>query len=360
MRKFILVKVVLLFLFSCDDKKVEILDLPLEIVSTDTTYLSVGSTQYQNAKFHVSDHGNFLVIHQDRKLWMHHFKSNTIVNSLDLDTVPLVLPEVGILHARFFEMDSSLSLFFPQRSKIIKVDSKYKTVKEIELKGLSDIDLTFSSKGDHFFINQSTESVYIGVMSIQSSNQEVFLNKTRFVAEFSLETGELIRTFGQFGERRKRLMERIMTEGIVLIDYNNGNFYVREVAGDPAISRYNLSGKLVAELPLGTEKISYQLYPLVNGDFFESQSSDQFYSMKIDSKERVVSNTFSRKLVNDKFSFESYLLVEDLHDLKSYSVEIPAFQKIVHATESKIYLVSNHPTKEDLILVTLEYSLGES
>ncbi|RAI92203.1 hypothetical protein [Algoriphagus yeomjeoni] len=360
MKRLILFEVVLLFIFSCGDKKLENLDLPLEIISSDTTFLSVGYTQYQNAKFHVSDLGNFLIIHQDRKLWTFHFKSNTIVKSLDLDTVPIVLPEGGMLHARFFEKDSSLSLFFPQRSKIVNVDYHYETVKEIELKGLSDIDLTFVSKGDHFFINQSLESVYIGVMNIQSNNQEIFLNKTRFIAEFSLETGELIRTFGQFGERRKKLMERILTEGIVLIDYNSENFYVREVAGDPAISRFNLSGDLVAEYSLGTEKISYVLYPLVNGDFFESQSSDQFYSMKMASKERVVSNTLSRKKINNKFAFESYLLVEDLKDLKTYSVETPAFQKILHATESKIYLVSNHPTKEDLILVTLEYSLGDT
>jgi hypothetical protein len=345
-------------LFSCEPKKRVELDLPLEIISSDTIYLNAGYLQYQNAKFHVSDKKNFLIVHQDRKLWRYDIEKNYLMASLDLDTLPLVLPEVGILHARFFEKDCSLSFFFPQRSKIIKIDSNYQIVDEIQLNGLTDIDLTFTAKGDHYFEPNNTESVFIGTRSILSNNPEIYLNKTKFIAQFNLKTGDLNKTFGQYGQKRKALMEKIMAEGTVLIDYDKDKFYFREVAGDPSIRVYNTSGEKKEEYLLGTRKISYQLYPLIDGDFFNSQSSDQFYSMKVISNKRVVSNTFSRKKINGQFQFESFLVVEDLEDMKSYSTEIPAFQKVVYATDTIVYLVSNHPTKEDLILVKLEYRLG--
>lgn len=345
-------------LISCNRNSDVKLDFPLEVISTDTTFLDVEHLQYQNAKFHVTEKQNYLVIHQDRKLWWHDFNSNALTHSIDLDTMSLVIPEVSLLHAKYLEEDSTLVLFFPQKQKIITLDSKYEILKEIELNGYSELDLTFSSKGDHFFIPTSFNSVFIGMMSIQSNDQETFLNETRFIGEFSLKTGELKNTFGEFGDKRKKLKEEVMTEGIVLIDYNKSYFFIREVAGDPTISSFNLTGERESEYSIGTDMISYELYPLIDGDFFNSQSSDQFYSMKYISNDKVISNTFSRKKINDKFRFESYLVLEDLGERKSYSTEIPAFQKIVHATESEIFLVSNHPTKEDLILVRLKYELG--
>lgn len=357
-KNFNLFFLIITILTSCNQNSDIKLDLPLNIFSTDTTFLSVDYLQYQNAKFHVTEKQNYLVIHQNRKLWWHDFNSKVLTNSIDLDTMSLVIPEVTLLHAKYLEVDSTLVLFFPQKQKIIALDSKYEILKEIELKGHSELDLIFSSKGDHFFILTSFNSVFIGMMSIQSNDQDIFLNETRFIAEFSLRTGELINTFGEFGDKRKKFKDKVMTEGIVLIDYHDPFFFFREVAGDPTISSYNLTGERQSEYSIGTGKISYELYPLLDGDFFNSQSSDQFYSMKFISKGLVVSNTFSRKRIDVQFQFESYLVLEDLGEGKSYSTEIPAFQKIVYATESEIYLVSNHPTKEDLILVRLEYGLG--
>ncbi|QYH39816.1 hypothetical protein GYM62_13875 [Algoriphagus sp. NBT04N3] len=280
------------------------------------------------------------------------------MKALNLDTTEIILPEVALSHAKYFESDSALSLFFPQKSKLLKLNSKNKIIQDLTLKGFTESGFTFSSKGDHFFMPNSSESVFIGIMSLENNNQKLFLDETRFIGEFSMRTGDLINSFGNFGELRKKLKERIMVEGIVLIDFLKDRFYLREVAADPSIRVFDLSGKRIDEFSLGTKKISYELKLLVNNDFLDSQSTDQFYSMKCASDHLIVSNTFSRKKVNGRFSFESFLLVEDLKNGRTYSTKIPAFQKIVHATESKIYLVSNHPTKEDLILVTLEYSLG--
>ncbi|MDF2158657.1 hypothetical protein [Algoriphagus sp. CAU 1675] len=358
MDKFKLLIFAFVLVFGCTKKESE-KDLPLTITSSDTTFLDVGNLQYQNAKFHVSDQHNFLVIHQDRKLWGFDIKSGSIVKRIDFDTTQLVLPEVSILHARYSENDSSLALFFPMKRKVIHLDSELKIEKEVQLSGIDDLDLVFIPYGDHFYLDSKTGNYIIGLMSESFQDPEEFLNDTRFLGVFDGKTGMLQNSFGEFGEKRKELKSMVMSEGFFQSDFYNGSLFIREVVADPSVVQYNLSGEMLANRVIGTNKISTEIFPMDESDgVFNSISSDQFYSMKIASSDLVVSNTFSRKLIDKKYKFESHLVVEDFEKMESYSTKIRPFQRIVYADKSNILLVCNHPTKEDLILVTLEYSLG--
>lgn len=343
---------------GCKEKNLS-LDLPLKITKSDTVFLDVENLIVQNVKTHLDRESNRLVLHHDRKMWWIDLLSKKLNKSIDFDTTNIILPESTIQQTRYLNQDGSILLFFPGRSSIVHLNSELNIVKEIRLDRISDLGYTFLFKGENFYFDYSTKEYFIGMMSDKFQDPETYLKETKFIGVFN-ESGDLIQSFGGFGEKRKELKSNIMTEGIFHFDVLDDKIYLREVAADPSIMVYDLKGKEIRKFEIGTNEISYQIHPMASdGDFFSTSSSDQFYSMKVVSNDLVVSNTFSRKYLNEKFTFESFLVVEDLKNSKSYSSEIPAFQKVVSATESQIYLLSNHPTKEDLILVTLEYSLGD-
>ncbi|MBN3583785.1 hypothetical protein JYB64_15405 [Algoriphagus aestuarii] len=357
-KNFLMFFLVLVF-FGC--KEIDVVrDNPLSILSSETTLLNVGNLRYQNAKFHISDQGNFLIIHQDRKLWWFDLNKDLITRSVDLDTTNLVLPEVSILQARYQENDSSLVLFFPQRSKIIHLNSSFQIDKEIDLSGLQNIDHMFMGYGDAFFYDPDEKEYYIGIISAKSNDHKAFLNEMKFVGIFDEKTGKLKNTFGNFGEKRKALEAMVLSEGIFHIDFKNDRFLLREVIADQTIHRYSKDGKKLDSFNLGTSEIESKIFAFESGDdFFSSPRSDQFYSMKVTESGLVVSNTFSTETINDELKYFSYLLIEDPEKKVSYSTPIGAFQKIVKANDTGIHMVRNHPKTEDLILVKVKYELGE-
>jgi len=357
MNRILISSILIVVCLGCRQEKPSV-DLPLEITKSDTAFLEVENILVQNIKAHLDLKSNELILHHDRKIWWIDLLRKKLNKSIDFDTTNIVLPESTIQQARYLNQDGSIVLFFPGRSSIVHLNSELNIVKEIRLDRISDLGYTFLFKGENFYFDYSTRKYFIGMMSDKFQDPETYLKETKFIGVFN-ESGDLIQTFGNFGEKRKELKSNIMTEGIFHFDVLDDKIYLREVAADPSIMVYDLKGIEIRKFEIGTNEISYQIHPMASdGDFFSTSSSDQFYSMKVVSNDLVVSNTFSRKYLNEKFTFESFLVVEDLKNSKSYSLEIPAFQKVVSATESKIYLLSNHPTKEDLILVTLEYSLG--
>lgn len=359
MNKFTCIALVLYICIACNKKEIKI-DLPLSITDSDTVFINVGNLRYQNAKFHITDPKNFLIIHQDRKLWWYNLIEDSITRSVNLDTTNLVIPEVSILQARYQERDSSLILFFPQRNKIVNLNSSLEIKKETDLSGIEDFDHMYMPYGDAFFYEPSIGYV-IGIMNIKTNDHQSFLNEMKFVGVFDEVTGKLKNTFGEFGDKRKSVESMVLSEGIFHIDFRNGDFFLREVIADQTIHTYSISGVKRDSYSVGTSKIESEIFPHENGnDFFSLPRSDQFYSMKVTESGLVVSNTFSTKIINESLKYYSYLLIEDLKKGVSYSTSIDPFQKILWASNSEIYLVRNHPDTEDMILVKLKYKLGES
>lgn len=349
-----------LICFGCKENEV-VRDKTFSILSSDTTLLDVGNLRYQNAKFHITDQSDFLVIHQDRKLWWYDLTEGSITRSIDLDSTNLVIPEVPILQAIYQEKDSSLILFFPQRSKIVHLNSSLTINKEVDLSGLQNIDHSYMPYGNAFFYDPKAKTYFIGIISVKSNDFHAFLNEMKFVGIFDEESGKLKNTFGEFGEKRKTLEAMVLSEGIFHIDLRNGDFFIREVIADQTIHTYSIAGEKRNNYSIGTSKIESEIFPFEAGsDFFSSPRSDQFYSMKVAESGLVVSNTFSTKIINEELKYFGYLVIEDLENGISYSTPIDAFQKIVLANDSEIYLVRNHPETEDMILVKLKYELGES
>lgn len=350
--------VLFILLFSGCAKKEAKIDLPLLIVDADTVFLDRGNLRYQNAKFQTFDKGGVLIIFQDRKIWWYDLKKGLIIKSINFDSTNLVLPEVPIFQAKFKEADSSLNLFFPQRSKIIRLNSNLELEKEIDLIGLQEIDHMFIPFGDAFFYDSGL--YFIGLMSLKSNDQYAFLQETKFIGIFDENSGELVNTFGTFGEKRKSLEAMVLSEGIFHIDFSNKEFFIREVVADQTIYSFTTEGKRLDSHKIGTSKIDSEIFTFEEGsDFFSSTRSDQFYSMKVTDDGLVVSNTFSSKMINGNLKNTSYLVVEDLNENVSYSTSIDPFQKIIWADNSEIFLVRHHPDKEDMILVKVRYQLGK-
>ncbi|MBN7810422.1 hypothetical protein J0A68_05615 [Algoriphagus sp. H41] len=331
-------------------------DLVIEFGEVDSIFLETGNVVYQNAKFRVSDQNQKMLIQHSTQLFLYDFAVDSIVKSIELDTLPLVLPEVNLGGALYSDVDQSIALFFPQKAKIYHLDSGYNLVKELSLSRLDDIGHMFLPYGEVFYYNPAKNLYYIGMMK-NEGDIVGFLEDTRFVGIFDSKTGQLIDQFAGFSEERKAHRFEVLSEGLFYMDVHSDEFYIRDVVGSQTVTKWDLSGKWMGSYRLGSERMNMELQPYSEGDFAEGKRSDYFYGLKVIGEDRVVSNIFLRDYPDGKERIEGLLLVEDFTKNRSYSKEIYPFQKIVHVSDSTIWMVRNHPLTEDMVLVAIEYSL---
>lgn len=346
-------------LMSCNSKSVQ--DLPLEIVGYDTTVFKGGNFRYIGTKYRMSDQNNFVLIHQGLELYWFDIAKDSMVRSIDLDTTNLVLPQVNMLQALYQEEDSSLILFFPQRSKIIHLDANLEIQKELVLSGIREFNHMYMPYGQVFYYNQENKEYYIGMMSAKINDYRSFLSETKFVGIFDGKSGKLKASFGEFGEERKKIEAYVNSEGSINFGTIDNEFYIQEKVGSPIISKYDESGNLENSYDIGSYFLSYHLDPN-QGSFEEGHAfNDHNYSMAVASPNRIVS-------VGVKFKDQSknvtrdygVLFVEDLEKGVSYSTPVDPFQMILWADDSEIYLVRYHQEVEEMILVKVNYKLGKS
>lgn len=358
-RLFILSILGISFISSCNRKATQ--DLPLEIVGYDTTVFNGGNFRYVGTKYRMSDQNNFVLIHQGVEIYWFDIKKDSMVRSINLDTTNLVLPQVNMLQALYQEADSSLILFFPQRSKIIHLDSNLEIEKEVDLSGIQELTYMYMPYGQVFFYDSKRQDYYIGMLSAKLEDHRAFSNETRFVGVFDGSSGKLKTSFGEFGEERKKVKSYVHSEGLINFDALKDEFYIRETVGSSAINKYNEVGKLENSYDLGSSFLSYNIFEKKDGEeWFQTSKSDHNYGMKVASPNRIVSfgMIFKDERLN-KLRNYGVLFVEDLINEITYSTPVDPYQMILLANDSEIYLVRSYPETEDMILVKLKYKLGE-
>lgn len=358
MNRLIILVLLGIFIMSCGRKTTQ--DLPLEIVGYDTTVFKGGNFRYIGTNYRMSDQNNFVLIHQGVEIYWFDIQKDSMVRSIDLDTTNLVLPQVNMLQALYQEADSSLILFFPQRSKIIHLDSNLGIEKEVNLNGIQAINHMYMPYGQVFFYDPTRQEYYIGMISAKLNDYKSFLSETRFVGVFDGNSGKLKTSFGEFGEERKKIEGYVESQGLINFGVFNDEFYIQEKVGSAVINKYDFSGNLNGTYDIGTNHLSYHLDPN-QGSFEEGHAfNDHNYCMAVANPNRIVS-------LGVKFKDESrnvmkhygVLLVEDLEKGLSYSTPINPFQFIIWANDSEIYLVTYQRDTEDMILVKVKYKLGE-
>lgn len=362
--KFIFFRFHILFLFgitiiSCNRKTTQ--DLPLEIVGYDTTLFKGGNFRYVGTKYRMSDQNNFVLIHQGVELYWFDIQKDSMVRSINLDTTNLVLPQVNMLQALYQEADSSLILFFPQRSKIIHVDSNLEIEKEVNLSGIQEMTHMYVPYGQVFIYDPTRQEYYIGMLSGKLEDHRAFSNETRFVGVFDGNSGKLKTSFGEFGEERKKINAYVHSEGLINFDAFNDEFYIRETVGSSTINKYDAAGNQENSYDLGSSFLSYNVFAKKDGEeWFQTSKSDHNYGMKVASPNRVVSfgMIFKDERLN-KLRNYGILFVEDLDNEVTYSTPVDPYQMILWANDSEIYLVRYHLNTEDMILVKVKYKLGE-
>ncbi|TXE05754.1 hypothetical protein [Algoriphagus aquimarinus] len=347
-------------IMSCNRKITQ--DLPLEIVGYDTTVFKGGNFRYVGTKYRMSDQNNFVLIHQGVELYWFDIQKDSMVRSINLDTTNLVLPQVNMLQALYHEADSSLILFFPQRSKIIHLDSNLEIEKEVNLSGIQELTYMYMPYGQVFFYDSTRQEYYIGMLSGKLEDHRAFSNETRFVGVFDGNSGKLKTSFGEFSEERKKIDAYVNSQGLINFDSFNDEFYIRETVGSSTVNKYDAAGNLENSYDLGSSFLSYNIFENKDGEeWFQASVSDHNYGMKVASTNRIVSfGMLFKDERRNRLNHQGVLFVEDLENQLTYSTLVDPFQMILWASDSEIYLVRYHKEVEEMILVKVKYKFGKS
>lgn len=347
-------------IFSCRQKDFK-LELPLEITSSDTTFLPIGNVLYQNAKFQVIGAKEVIFVQQGRKLFWVNMATGVIQDQIDLDTTSLVLPEVSLVNVFYDLSHKSTHLFFPQKSKILVLDSKFRQLDEVDLTGLDEIEHQFLGFGHAFYFLPSNNSYYIGIMSKKwQYNYPEFVEESTFLGVFDRGKGELKKSFGGFSDDRKQNPINSLSEGVFHVDFDGEKFFIRDAVGSPQITTFDQNGAIIKKGYLGSSEINYELVPNDNDNISFGSRSDNHFALKSINEQTFVSNAI--KLIDESkniFEDRGFLFIEDFQNKITYSRSIDPFHRIVGADEKSIWLVRNHPQNEELILVRVDYKISK-
>lgn len=361
MVRFIFSLVLIPIFCSCQNSKNEPLrDLPIEILNTDTTFLEVGFIQAVSGKFRLTPTGKILMIHQGVRVFWFDMIEKRIFNSLDLDTTT-IMPETSLLSVEFQEEHSLLSMFFPAKKTVLEIDTNLNIISELKVESPDIIDHQFTPYGNVFYRNPIDSSLFIGLMSSLgiTVNAEEFLSENKFVGNFN-KIGELNNAFGGFSDERIDNPIHALSEGIFTLDLYQGKIYIRESIASNTIHVFDLNGQELETFTVGTDHMDFELVEYDGGPIGDPYMSDNFYTLKVLNDTLVGSNMVEwTHLSPEDHQKRGFLLIEDIKNQKSYSTEIYIFQRLVGGDAHHLYFIMNHPTKEDLVLVTLEYALPE-
>lgn len=350
----------IIVLISCNQISDVKLDLPLKVIGTDTTFLEVGNIQAPFGRYKMTPSGKNLIIHHARKVFWFNMDDNKISKSIDFDTTS-IMPEQTLLNVHFDEQDSSLYLFFPAKNYIVWLDSDFEIIEEIKLESPIKYAQRYTPYGNVFYLDPDKDSFYIGLMSDKSGGggHQEFLSLSKFIGKFDRKSGEIENLFGKFSNQRITDNINALSEGIYTVDFYKDEFFLREAIGTNEIQVYAKNSDAITTYEIGTDKTDLNLIPYDGGEITGQKMSDNFYTLKVLNDTLIGSNLinhFNQEHFNQKY--EGLLLIEDIKNKKSYSITTSPFQRLVGGDNKNLYLIRNHPTKEDLILVTLEYKLG--
>ncbi|MFC3417133.1 hypothetical protein [Algoriphagus hitonicola] len=360
MKNFLLFFLFFTGLMACNQNNDVKLDLPLEIINSDTTFLNVGSIQAPFGRYRMTPSRKNLIIHHARKAFWFDMDDNKISKSIDFDTTS-IMPEQTLLNVHYDEKDSSLYLFFPARNQIVWLDSDFEIIEEIKLESPKNHAHRYIPYGNVFYLDPDKNSFYIGIMSDESGGggHGEFLSKSKFIGKFDRKSGEIENLFGGFSDQRISDNVNALSEGIYTVDFYKDDFFLREAIGSNEIQVFAKNSDPITTYEIGTGKTDLNLIPYDGGEIAGQKMSDNFYTLKILNDTLIGSNLinhFNQEHSNQKH--EGLLLLEDIKNYKSYSISTSPFQRLVGGDDKNLYLIRNHPTKEDLILVRLEYRLG--
>jgi hypothetical protein len=235
---------------------------------------------------------------------------------VDLDTTDLVLPEVSLVNGYYDLSQKNTHLFFPQKNKILVLDSHHQQLDEIDLTGLDKIEHQFLGFGQAFYFHPSTDSYYIGIMSKKwQYNYSDFIQESSFIGVFYRGIGTLKFTFGGFSDWRKEKPIRALSEGVFHVDFDGENFIIRDAVGSPQITTFDQSGRLIKKDLLGNSKFNYELVSNDDNDISSGAKSDNHFTLKIISERKVVSNAIKlRDESKNIFEDRGLLFIEDLEN----------------------------------------------
>ncbi|MGE0932249.1 hypothetical protein [Peijinzhouia sedimentorum] len=333
----------------------------IDFVKADTIQIE-GEKYYSltNTKFKLSNKREHLVILQDRVIDLLSLKTNKIVKLIDLYESNLVLPEDNLGAVGYDEETQTIALLFPNRKKVIFLNSEGQMQKEITLTGLEELNHRIFDYGDYFYFSMEDQLIFVGTTTFWlGSLDKDYYQKSKFVSVFNFD-GELLTQFGEFPDSRKESGLSALSQGLFSSDINidRKEFFVKAASGSPEIVVYNFEGLEIKRGGIESKFINYTLSPYKGEGIESGIINDSFKEFKWINQDLIA--TRSAQSINegiDRLKHQSTILIEDMANQKLYSKVIDPFQFLVYADEKELRFVRTHPNRDELIMVRVEYAL---
>ncbi len=270
-----------------------------------------------------------------------------------------VLPEVELEGVAVDSSNFDLHLFYPRKSKVVVLNAARKKVKEIDLIGLEEIDHELFAYNESFHFMKDQNKYITGIRSnLVNIDPTRYYASSAFVGIFDSETGLLLSTLSGYPEERKEKVVSTLGMGTHRFKVWEDKVFVRQSLGSPLIEVFDIEGKPLKQSRLFSDHLDYTLRPYGGGNIGQSSIGDSYMSIIPINENLIASNAIifrdeSRDIKKDR----GLLLIEDLKNEIIYSHDIAPFQKLIHADDSYLYFIREHPNKDEVILVKVKYEL---
>ncbi|MFC2186565.1 hypothetical protein ACFCT7_04535 [Fulvivirgaceae bacterium LMO-SS25] len=332
----------------------------IDFVKADTIQIE-GEKYYSlaNTKFKLSNKREHLIILQDRVIDLFNLKTNKIVKLIDLYESNLVLPEDNLGAVGYDEETQTIALLFPNRKRVIFLNSEGQMQKEITLTGLEELNHRIFQYGDYFYFSMEDQLIFVSTKIYTLNYDANYYQKSKFVSVFNFE-GELLTQFGEYPDSRKESGLSALSQGLFSSDFNinRKEFFVKAAAGSPEIVVYNFEGSEIKRGGIESKHVNYNLPPYQGEGLGSARIADSFTEfLRINDNLVVMRASQLRDETIHRLKDQGTILIEDITNQKLYSKVIDPYQYLVYADEKELRFVRTHPDRDELIMVRLEYTL---
>ncbi|AFL83382.1 hypothetical protein Belba_0729 [Belliella baltica DSM 15883] len=354
--------IILIILSSCNINNKELLELPINIISSDTVLINTKQVIFNNSNFILDKNSEFLTIQDDRKILILNFKDMKILENLDLNTLQFALPEVNLKGVNYDPETKNIHLFFPDKSKVIVLNSQRDKYQEIELSGLEDEEHEFFNYQESFYYLSEQMSYVTGIRSkFRNTDIRKYINTSSFVGVFNAIDGRLQNVMGGFPQERKKEPIDVLSRGLFRFNIKGNKIFIRQSLGSPLIEIFDTNGNLIKYSKIYSSALDYKLYEYQGGEIGSSKIGDSYLSLIPIDDQFIASMAVKYRDENmDINEDHGFLLIEDSKNNIIYSKEIYPYQKLIHADNESLYFIRVHPNIDELILIKQKYTLQNS
>jgi hypothetical protein len=262
-----------------------------------------------------------------------------------------VLPNESL--CTFFFKDSTWHLLFPFSKKIVVANANFSEGREIALKGLPNY-LMSNNYWDYFYRIGSYYSIGLWYDSFVGEEADYY-EKIRHIALFDT-LGNFVKAIGEVDEKIKEANVEFMSQGSFVIAIKDERIALKNSAGSSKVDLFDLEGNFQESFFMESEKIDFSIPPpRVDGNMDLLNST---LDLKWIDDHTLASLTFIEPEPDLGLKEYQILLVHNLEEKKSYSVQVEAYQRLIRATKEDFYFIRIHPDRDELIIVKLGYKVS--